>query len=220
MAANLSLSGNLQLTQSKRECAALRAICQDAAVGQCFGNGCGRRAPCRVQLGGSAERGRAGRVVVGGGAHIVALEPRHLDVAVRIVAHRPAGRPPAQFSAGVHGAACDPNFLAPDARRCRGDAGMRAALFQSARTQGSACFGLGYTEDPPPYRDTLTPSPRAGIQRSPIGDTPRFFDPSFRQKIACQNGRHLESASWRLARGAPSPRIAAAGGSCSHLAAL
>ena len=107
-----------------------------------------------------------------------------------------------------------------DTRRSRGDAGMRAALFQTARTQGSACFGLGYTEDPPPYRDTLTPSPRAGIQRSPIGDTPRFFDPSFRQKIACQNGRHLESASWRLARGAPSPRIAAAGGSCSHLAAL
>ena len=52
-----------------------------------------------------------------------------------------------------------------DARRSRGDAGMRAALFQSARTQGSACFGRGYTEDPPPYRDTLTPHhphPRAG----------------------------------------------------------
>ena len=42
---------------------------------------------------------------------------------------------------------------------------------------------------------------------------------SFRQKIACQNGGHLESASWRLELEARRRR-AAAGGSCSHLAAL
>ena len=53
--------------------------------------------------------------------------------------------------------------------------------------------------DPGPGRQTLS-------QREALHARENFVP----AKIACQNGRHLESASWRLARGAPPPRPGAA----------
>ena len=82
---------------------------------------------------------------------------------------------------------------------------MRAALFQTARTQGSACFGRGYTEDPPPYRDTLTPPPRAGIHGSPIGDTPRPFDRPQLEAVA-GGGRPRRGCPRRAATAAATAR--------------
>ena len=129
------------------------------------------------------------------GAHLAQFEcavrrGRHLGVAegrkattnpnvpgLRRAAMRGVDAPHGQWHAFVARERNEGRVWRGDTRRSRGDAGMRAALFQTARTQGSACFGRGYTEDPPPYRDTLTPPPRAGIHGSPIGDTPRPFDP-------------------------------------------